>query len=88
MLLPNQKYSSRMKIYYRIAMGCGEVLVGSSCFSPYHGYCLTTSGLDITNNKEKILKVEKKRTLHSEVGGRKIRITADFLSETMEAKRQ
>lgn len=34
--LHNQKYSSRMKIYYRIAKGCGEVLVGSSCFPPYH----------------------------------------------------
>lgn len=43
--------------------------------------------LDITNDIQKILKLDREKCpFHKE--GEKIRITADFLSETMEVKRQ
>lgn len=46
-----------------------------------------TSLLDTINDKEKILKADREKRSHTYREGKKIRITADFLSETMEVKK-
>lgn len=72
----------------RMVMGCREGSVGSCCFSLYRWHCLITSWLDITSEKEKILKADREKRYITCRGEKKKWITADFLSETMEAKRQ